>query len=353
MGHGRSLRVTFGLAAGFALAAGVAAAGCASPGPRAFDASLDVRPDAVFEIGEVTSQADASPKIDQVALLRRALEDAARERGILWTGDAAQDRYVLSTRIVEYAPGNAFMRWIAPGSGATILHVAGELVDPRDGSVAGRVDHQRSVWVGGAYTIGAWQTIFDSLADDVMTDLDRRSKRTGFTVVLAPWSSQQDVEIPPTDAPRTIRVGAIDDRREERGRIGTREAAFGVSMGDVFASRDVPGYLAEVVGDDLRAQGHRVVDDGPADELSAVVTRFWLHTDTTPLYWDVVADVELRVEVASPTPERAVPETTLACQAEARTYVYPSAKLMQRVVTDCLGDLLASLRQAMEPGASE
>ena len=352
MSRGSRLRASSSLAVGLALFVLLGSTGCVTPGPKAFDESLDVRADAKFEIGEITLAEDPAPGIDEVALMRAALEQEASRRGVLWNGDPAQDHYTLSIAIVEYAPGNAFTRWLAPGLGSTLLHVQGQLVDPRDGAVVGRVDHARSVAFGGGYTIGAWETIFRSMASDVMGDLERRSKRKGFTVVLAPWSAQ-DVKVPRTARPRTIVVIEPSDERPEHARIGEREAAFGVSMGDVFASRSVPAYLQEAVSDDLRGQGHRVVEEGPGDVLTATVTRFWLHTDTTPLYWDVVAEIELRVAVASETPDLVVDEQAISCRSEDRTYVYPSARLMQKVLLECMGDLMASLRRAMEPRESQ
>jgi uncharacterized lipoprotein YajG len=323
---------------------------CVTRPPRAFDEPPAVREDARIEVGEISIEGEQAPEIDEQALFRAALLEAARERGILWSGDPAEDRYTLSLAIVEYEPGSAFKRWIAPGYGSTILRVEGDLIDARDASVAGKVDHERSVAFGGAYTIGAWERIFDSVADDIMEDLRRRVERTGFVVALVPWSAQA-TDIPRAATQRTLSITQLTDERPDRVRIGTRKAAFGASMGDVYPSRDVAAYLREVLSDELRGQGHRIVESGPADVVSGDITRFWVRTDTTPLYWDIVAEIELRVSVSSETPSLGVLEKTISCQSEDRTYVYPSAKLVGRVLEDCLSSLMRELRGAMAVGS--
>jgi len=320
--------------------------GCITPAPDTLDDTVSIRRDSKLEIGEVSIEADLTPEIDEVELLRAALEKAARKREILWSGDPAEDRYRLNLEIVAYEPGNAFKRWMMPGYGSTILHVQGELIDVRDGSVAGKIDHQQSVAQGGAYTIGAWKSIFGTLADDIITDLEQLSERKGFVVALVPWSAQ-DVEVPRATAARTFSIGELLDARPTKGKIGTREAAFGASMGNVYASRDVPTYLREVLADELRRQGHRLVLDGSANVISGQIDQFWLHTNATPFYWDVIAEVELTLSVVADSPSLAIPQFKISCASKDRTYIYPSAKLMGKVLRACVAELMQSLREAL------
>jgi hypothetical protein len=46
-----------------------------------------------------------------------------------------------------------------------------ELTDSVGGQKVGSVDARRTVSFGGAYTVGAWATIFSSVAKDVVNEL--------------------------------------------------------------------------------------------------------------------------------------------------------------------------------------
>jgi hypothetical protein len=218
--------------------------------------------------------------------------------------------------------------------------------------VAARVDHQARVLAGGAFTIGAWKSIFGAVAGDIASDLEARSKGEGFTVNLEPWASRE-VEIPLAAAPREFQVAPFTDARAERGRIGERFAAFGVSMGSVRFARDVPAFLQEAVADDLRAAGHRVTEGGAGAateggggpvEIRGEVLEFWVHTDTTPLYWDVTAEIELRLSLHSPGDPAALATATHACTHSERTWAWPTKSLVEKVLGACLEELMVEVR---------
>jgi hypothetical protein len=62
-----------------------------------------------------------------------------------------------------------------PGWGATVLVVRGTLVDA-DNRTVGSVEAKRTVEAGGGYTIGAWETIFRDVANDIVTRLGEQLK---------------------------------------------------------------------------------------------------------------------------------------------------------------------------------
>ena len=113
-------------------------------------------------------------------------------------------------------------------------------------------------------------------------------------------------------------------------------------MGDVNLARRVPELLREALTDELLAGGQRVVESGEDLSVDAAVRRFWVHTDTTPLYWDVVGEIELELSVAAP---RAAPvRRTFSCRQSERTYAWPSAALTGRVLDRCLAELGEQVR---------
>jgi hypothetical protein len=331
------------------------ACACATPGPDTLEESLPIRLGAKIEIARVADATRAASGIDTPALLRSALEESLTDAGLLWKGDVVEDRYALELEVVDYEPGNAFKRWLLPGYGSTILRVHGRLVDPRTGAVAAEIDHQRSVVFGGAYTIGAWRGVFASVANDVVRDLENHTRAKGFFVALAPWASRR-VDVPRSAQPRALGIAAFADRRPDRGRIGERFAAFGVSMGDIHMARDPADFLREALVDDLRAAGHRVdASAGPdAATLEGELLRFWVRTDTTPLYWDIVAEIELRLSLrphapaggaAAPAAASAPRSATHTCEHRERTYAWPTRSLVERTLDACLADLLAAVRR--------
>jgi hypothetical protein len=313
----------------------VSLAGCAARSPQVLGSAPELTTDARVEVGRVHAASGAIGNVDAAGLLRTALEKQLERRAILWSAGGSGERVVLDCEILDYEPGNAFKRWLIPGYGATVLAVRGRLTNARDGSAAGAFEHSRGVYAGGAYTIGAWRRIFDSVASDIARDLDIRIHRRGFTVTLAPWSSH-DVTVPVAADRRAFASVEGHDLRTDRGRIGTREAAFGVSMGDVFFGRDVDDFMAEAVRDQLRAAGHRI-EQGAGPIVTVDVRKFWVHTETTALYWDVIGQIGIDLRVGDAAPR------SLDCLAKERTYAWPSEKLVGEVMDECLGDLMSKL----------
>ena len=125
------------------------------------------------EVGKVTNETGKTfdPEVNVEDMLRRALTEKLTAEKLLWS-NATTKKLVLDSKILDYDQGDAFKRWLLPGWGATVLTIQSDL--RQDGQVVGTVDAKRTVSVGGAYTIGAWKTVFDNLAGDVVEDL--RSK---------------------------------------------------------------------------------------------------------------------------------------------------------------------------------
>jgi uncharacterized protein DUF4410 len=130
----------------------------------------------LIEVGRVTNATGQVPKVDDKSLeiermLATALTEKLKKDEFLWT-EGTGSRLVLTTQIVEYEPGDAFKRWLLPGWGSTVVAVEADLRDADQ--VVGTLKARRTVSFGGVYTIGAWRTIFEDLAGDIMKEL--RSK---------------------------------------------------------------------------------------------------------------------------------------------------------------------------------
>jgi hypothetical protein len=143
---------------------------------------------------------------------------------------------------------------------------------------------------------------------------------------------------------QTIAFADVTDSRPGRGRIGERTAAFEVSMGDVFFHRKVPGFMQEAVAAELLGAGHQLANDGTGRPVSLDILTFWTHTNTTALYWDVIANMEIAVTVGGGEPDQAERQATFSCETTKRTYVWPSLELVSDVMDQCLIDLMGKVR---------
>ncbi len=297
---------------------------------------------AAVQMGNVTMKASKKYDVDVEKMLRDALGKALADQGLQWSGDPNAVRFIFNAEILDYEMGNAFGRWLVPGATPTILAIRGELRDPKNDALAGTLEHKRGVYAGGFYTIGAWRTIFQSVSSDVAKELRIRINGEGFCINLSP-RSEQNVEIPIAKKPVGIKVIPLEDRRPDKAKIGERSAAFGVSMGDVFFGRNVSEFLTETISDDLRAAGHRIVEGGQDITIGGEVLKFWVETKTTPLYWDMVGTMEIKLIFQSSRSDRKNLERQYKATKVERTYVWPTKKLAGNVLEACVGNLMQQL----------
>ncbi|HBI14408.1 MAG TPA: hypothetical protein DDY20_02640 [Desulfobulbaceae bacterium] len=139
-----------------------------------FDQQYSMQPGTKVELGTVKNQTGQNFDIDVEKMLADALTNALKKKNLQWT-EGAGPRLVLTADIVEYAKGDAFKRWLMPGYGSTTLVVRSALNDS-DNRKVGSVDAKRTVDAGGAYTIGAWETIFQNVAEDIVANLAEQVK---------------------------------------------------------------------------------------------------------------------------------------------------------------------------------
>ena len=133
------------------------------------DQSYAVRPGTKVSLGAVKNQTGQNFDIDVEKMMAGAFAQALKDKDLEWPGGEVP-KLMLAVDIVQYEKGDAFKRWLMPGYGATVLVVRGALFTSDERKV-GSVDAKRTVDAGGAYTIGAWETIFRSVADDVIVKL--------------------------------------------------------------------------------------------------------------------------------------------------------------------------------------
>ena len=133
-----------------------------------------IPPEAMFAVGEVVDEtgfsfpADEKDKIVLSEAMAAALKKALTESGII-----ADGQLLINVTLTEYAPGNAFKRWLMPGAGATKLNVVAYVVD-QEGTKMATIPVERYIGMGGGYTVGAWKYVFDEVATAIVQSLAGR-----------------------------------------------------------------------------------------------------------------------------------------------------------------------------------
>jgi hypothetical protein len=133
-----------------------------------------MRPDAKIEVGSVVNQTGNSFDIEIEKMLADALTERLQKEDLL-AMDGSSPKLVIQSKIIEYEKGDAFKRWLLPGWGSTVLTIQSDLME--GDKIVGTVEARRTVSFGGAYSIGAWETIFGSIADDIVKDLKKRDAK--------------------------------------------------------------------------------------------------------------------------------------------------------------------------------
>ena len=321
-------------------------AGCAAPtsgtGPGR---GLALEQDYKYKIVEIDVSQAPQKEVDVKGMLRDSLEKALREKNLLWDGSANTKYYGIAARIIEYEMGNAFKRWLMPTYGSTVLSVHTDVIDLEKNQTVTFMEHKQTVAVGGGYTIGAWKSIFNSVAKDIAVDLERKYSGSGqgFSIELDPWLEKE------TDAPEVVEAKSVNlqtfqDMRTEKFRIGERTAAFNVSMGDIYTNRDAAVYFQEALQNELLASGNSLSDDNSEMTIRGELLKFWVHTDTTALYWDIVGEVDLRLTATNAKTGKTV-DRTYNASAKSRTYVYPTRELLGKVIADTVRSLMYEIRR--------
>ena len=319
--------------------------GCATPGAEGPEKALSLNPDYKYKVKNITVKSTKEIEIDAAQLLKVALEDSLREKGLILDDPSQKDYYAISAQILDYDMGNAFKRWLMPGYGSTVLGVHTDVIDSDTGEVVTFMEHRQTIAAGGLYSVGAWENIFTTVANDITADLERKytGGDSGFFIELDPWLKNEE-QGPDTKQSMKIRLTPFTDKRDEKNRIGERHAAFNVSMGDIYTNREVASFITEAVQNELLASGNEIADNPQYITISGDVNKFWIWTDTTALYWDIIGEIEVNVNVESPITNKSAHKTYKAT-SKKRTYAYPSQELVEEVVTESIRKLMLEIRK--------
>lgn len=318
---------------------------CAAPTPGGPARSLSLNPDYKYKIHEITVTDTKKYEVDAERFLQAALQNSLKENGLLLEDTTKKEYYLISAQILDYEMGNAFKRWLMPGYGSTVLAVHTDVIDSETGEIITYMEHRQTVAAGGLYSVDAWEQIFTTVANDITTDLERKytGSGEGFFINLDPWL-EKEADGPAKKQSQEIRLITFSDKRIEKNRIGERHAAFNVSMGDIYTNRDVAAFFTEAIQNELLASGNKLTKNSKDITVSGNVMKFWIWTDTTALYWDIIGEIEINLYVVSPTTNKYLRKPYKATSTK-RTYVYPSQNIVEEVVSESVRKLMLEIRK--------
>lgn len=319
--------------------------GCATPGSDGPGKALSLDPEYKYKIKQITVTDKDKFEVDAAKLLRTAMEDSLKSKDLLLDKASIQKHYAISAQILDYDMGNAFKRWLMPGYGSTVLGVHTDVIDSETGETITYMEHRQTTASGGFYSVGDWEHIFTTVANDITTDLERKytGGDGGFFINLDPWLKNEE-HGPDVKQSQEIRLIAFTDKRNEKNRIGERHAAFNVSMGNIYTNRDVAAYITEAIQNELLASGNKITDNLQDITVSGDVMKFWIWTDTTALYWDIIGEVEVELNTVSPISNKSTQKLYKA-KSTKRTYAYPSQELVEEVVAESVRKLMYEIRK--------
>lgn len=143
-----------------------------------------------------------------------------------------------------------------------------------------------------------------------------------------------------------VKLENFEDRREQQVEaifVGHREAAFGMPMGDIFSERPIFEIVRDTVKTELIRNGHTIVNNNENISIKGKINKFWVRTDVTALYWDLVGEVSIMIEVSSPTRKTPTLLGPYSGKNVERTYINPSKEIATRVLDKSLGDAMRAM----------
>jgi len=159
-----------------------------------------------------------------------------------------------------------------------------------------------------------------------------------FPAYTAAGNGSQLAKIPP----QKIHFKGIQDLRTPGRAEGSREAAFGVPMGDVEFHPPAPQVISDMLRAEFQNAGATLTDQEQPITLSGKVLTFEVGTDTTPLYWDIIGNIKIQLEVSSKS--GTIDQNTYSATCKDRTYVWPSGSIIKDVMQNCINDLGRDIR---------
>ncbi len=152
---------------------------------------------------------------------------------------------------------------------------------------------------------------------------------------------------------RSLKIKLLNFEDKRAGQIdpiliGYRQAAFGVQMGAVYSDIPVVEIIRLAVKTELTKSGHIIVDENEDITIKGEVQTYWVSTETTVLYWDVIGEISIILEVRKANSDSYVKSDPYKGRHVERTYLNPSSKIMKGVLRASLDTVMQKI--SSDPG---
>jgi hypothetical protein len=163
-------------------------------------------------------------------------------------------------------------------------------------------------------------------------------------VDLRPYESLRGEHGVAAGAPAKVRIEPVKDRREDTvgSLIGERTTVGNIAMGNIDMHPLPTEVIAQMLRTELTQMGYSVVSSDEQFRIEAQLKTFQVLTPATALYWDINGTIELDLAVSGPNEKKHEAHYTVKCTD--RTYVYPSEKLIENVISTCVRDMGSKVR---------
>jgi hypothetical protein len=145
---------------------------------------------------------------------------------------------------------------------------------------------------------------------------------------------------------KKIKLLQFSDNRKpqmESVKIGSREAAFSVPMGEVYTEQPVFEIVRDAVKTEFVRNGHLIVSDNEDIAIGGEIRAFSVGTSVTPLYWDVIGEVGVTLEAKKAGNTSPVTLGPYEGKQVERTYLYPSVAIMEMVTGGALDNAMRAM----------
>ena len=144
--------------------------------------------------------------------------------------------------------------------------------------------------------------------------------------------------------PVAVRVLPFNDNRKDIDLEGRTKAAFGVPMANIRFAPSPSTLLGQVIISEFKAAGHTLTDSVAAAQITGAVVEFDVHTDTLLLYWEVIGNLAVSLQVPGVRGAQPAAPLDYRVQCLDRTYVWPGEAVIAGVMSKCINDFATKLR---------
>ncbi len=181
--------------------------------------------------------------------------------------------------------------------------------------------------------------------------MTRLSLLLGVLVLSASCASEMVLRAEPDRLPSSRSALASIDPVEVRlsvegaglgsdSTVGLRAAGLGQREGAIYLTEGPGDVLRQLVAGELRAAGHKLVDESPQVEVTVHVLEFEVQMVPRSLLWDVRVEIRMALELLGKQGSTTTTgEFIYTVERHGSSVLWPAIGNLERILAECLTDL--------------